>query len=70
MVSFALNVNSFLYPLSFSHIQAVTAEAMQVVNLRDEYNEYIAQSAVQAAVFTYLVKPGNTPPRNVLLPGA
>jgi len=67
---FTNKANDYLYPLSFSHIQAVTAEARQVVNLRDEYNEYIAQSAVQAAVLTYLVKPGNTPPSNVLLPGA
>jgi len=65
---FADKANGYLYPLSFSHIQAVTAEARQVVNLRAEYIAYISQTPVKTAVVTYMIKPGNTPPRNVLLP--
>lgn len=64
------NTIGWLYPLSYSHIKAVTAEAKQVVNLRSEYIDYIKQYHVQNAVLTYMIKPGNTPPNNVLLPAA
>ena len=64
-----VGVDKALYPLSTSHIKAVTAEARQVVNLRNEYLSYIAQPSVQNAVGLYVSKNPNVPD-NVLLPAA
>ena len=63
------NVRKYLYPLSSSHIEAVTAEARQIVNLYGDYRSYIAQPAAQNAVALYISK-GNSVPSNVLLPAA
>ena len=59
---------SNLYPMSYSYIEAMTANAKQSLGQRSEMKAYIAQPEAQAAVLSYITK--KTPASNVLLPVA
>jgi hypothetical protein len=59
---------SNLYPMSYSYIEAMTANAKQSLGQRTEMKAYIAQPEAQAAVLSYITK--KTPASNVLLPAA